>query len=143
MNKKISIILLVLFLFLTVRSVVLAEEVTNTPPNQKKIDLVCIQNAIEKRENAIIVAFDKKAVAIKAALEARKNALKEAWTKPTRKERLTARLAAWKNFRTAKWQIQKTYQTEVKSAWKTFNTERKNCKITEPVDESNASDLAL
>ncbi|MCX7779010.1 MAG: hypothetical protein N2259_02090, partial [Patescibacteria group bacterium] len=122
MKRKFLIVLFSLFLSLTLTPLVLAEEnVTNTPPatNQTQFDPVCIQNAIEKREGAIIAAYEKKSNAIKTALEQRKNALKEAWTKTTIRERVQARHQAWKNFRQARWTAQKTYHTEVKNAWKT------------------------
>jgi hypothetical protein len=146
MSKKIFTVLLPIFLFLIIAPLVLAQEnLTNTPSvtNQKKFDPTCIQNAVEKRETAVIAAYEKRVAAIKTALEQRKTALKEAWTKPTLRERVQALNRAWKNFRDARWLAQKTYNAEIRSAWQTFNTEKRACHVTESTGESSATDLAL
>ena len=64
-----------------------------------QIDIACAQAAVDKRESAVISAFDKKSSAVRGALEQRKTDLKAAWAKENLKERIKARLEAWKKFR--------------------------------------------
>ena len=165
MKKKIFVIVLSAVLVLTVAQVVIAQ--TTTPnalqnpgvgikkglkarmgigtlsANKPQLDIACVKSAVEKRESAVIAAYDKKTAAIKTALTTRKTALKEAWDKTTIKERLVARLAAWKAFRAAKLGAQKVYVGEIKAVWRQFKTDRKSCGVTETNNESQGTDIAL
>ncbi len=149
--KKKILLLIVSFLFLGIATSVFAVAYDNsgTPygssgTQKPKFDPTCIQTALEKRENAIIAAYNKKTAAIKAALEQRKIALKEAWGKPTVRERVLARVKAWQAFKTAQYKANKTYQTESKAAWQQFYKDRKACKtVTEANDEPNLIDQNL
>lgn len=141
MCKKIILSIIVFGLALLLTLPVLAENTTqpvNTPKAKKQLDLVCLQGAIEKRENAIIAAFTKKAEAIKVALETRKNALKEAWGKTIQKERIAARLKTWNDYRLAIKKARNTYYTEIKAAWTQFRNDRRACG--QPVEVEPAND---
>lgn len=149
MKKKI-ILLIVSFFVLGMTTSVLAVAYDNsgTPydssgTQKPKFDPTCIQTALEKRENAVIAAFNKKTTAIRVALEQRKVALKDAWGKQTVRERVLARAKAWKAFKTANFNANKIYQKEVKVVWQQFNKERRACRITEANDEANGQDLTL
>lgn len=155
MKKKI-ILLIVSFLVLGAATSVFAVAYDNsgTPygnsgsqnngKQKLKFDPACIQTALEKRENTIIAAYNKKATAIKAALEQRKIALKEAWGKPTVRERVLARAKAWQAFKTAQNKANRAYQAESKAAWQQFYKDRKACKtVTEANDEPNLIDQNL
>lgn len=166
MNKKILVIVLSAVLVLTVAQFVFAQTtatpsamqnsgvglkkglkkdvgVGTTTAKKPQLDVICIKNAVERRESAVIAAYDKKTTAIKTALTTRKNALKEAWSKITTKERLAARLAAWRVFRAAKLGAQKIYVGEIKATWQQFKIDRKSCGVTEMNDESQGTDIAL
>ena len=110
---------------------------TSTPPvitakpAPQPFDPICIQNAIEKRDSAVIVAFDKFSVAIKTALGIRKDALKAAWAKPTTKERREAVRAVWNDYKKATRQAGATAKQERKAAWDQFRKDRMDCKNKE------------
>ncbi len=100
-------------------------------------DPVCVQNAVEKRENAIIVAYDTKVQAIKNALVAKKAALVAAWGKTDQKERVQARQKAWEDFKSAVKTATQSFREAVKNAWKAYREERRACQLkveAEPVN---------
>lgn len=90
-------------------------------------NVACVQSALDKRESALISAIDPFATTIKSALQTRATALKDAWAKPTVKERREARLVAWKNYKTSAKSAHDTLRSAKKSAWATFKTEMKAC----------------
>lgn len=94
---------------------------------ERKLDLACMQTSVEKRDNAIIAAWDKFTPAIKTALETRKTALKSAWTNTDKKARREAIKKTWTDYRDAVKTTRKTFNSERKAVWKTFNVERKSC----------------
>lgn len=94
---------------------------------RKPVDIVCMQNAVEARDNAIIVAFDKYATSGKMELEKRKTELKSAWAISDHKTRKEAIHKTWKIFREAKRELTMSMKKDVQEAWKQFNTERKKC----------------
>ena len=102
---------------------------TSTPPTAEMI--ICIKNAIDKRDTAIIAGVDAFSTAVKNALSARKDALKAAWDKPDKKERQAALKAAWKAYKEAIKNARKDLKTARQNAWKTFNAERKSCNVRE------------
>src|SRR3990167_971175 len=71
----------------------------DTPVSVKpSIDLVCMQNAVTKRDNAVIAALDKYHASWKKALETRRESLVAAWQMTDRKERWSALRKAWAEF---------------------------------------------
>ena len=92
------------------------------------VDTNCIKTAIEKRDSAVISAFDSYAAKIKTALQIRKEALKSAWDLTVKKDRNNAVKTAWKNFKDSRVNTQKEFKTAKLNAWKTFKTDRKTCK---------------
>ena len=99
-------------------------------------DVACVQNAIDKRDTAIIAALDTYHTAIVATLTTRKNALKAAWALTDRKARRAAINAAWKQFRADSRTAMRTLSTAKNNAWKQFRTDRKVCGKV-PADEAN------
>lgn len=100
---------------------------TTTP--KIKTDVVCIKNAIEKRDTAMIAAYDAYSVAIKKNLTIRKDATKAAYDKANPKERAAAIKKAELNYLKATIKAKKDFMTARKNVWKTFYNERKSCKI--------------
>jgi hypothetical protein len=92
-------------------------------------NLSCVKTAVEKRENAIISAYDKLATDMKAALEKRKNALIQAWGISDAKARRAARLAVWKTYKIDQLTARKTNREAIKNAWQQFYTDGKACKV--------------
>lgn len=112
---------------------------TNTPSNtmikmndkaEKVLNVQCIQNALEKRDTAIITAHGAYNTSIVAGLTARKDGLKAAWAKTTREERRVARKAVWDTFRTSHKSTHEGLRTVRKASWSTFDTDMKACGVT-------------
>lgn len=117
---------------------------TPTPVPPKTVNVVCIQAAIDKRDTAVTSAYDTLHTSIVAALNTRKEALKNAWTKTDRIERRTALKNAWAIYHTSRRSAQQAWRASRRSAWQTFRTEAKSCGPTIIFDASNeASDITL
>ncbi len=146
MKKTVLILLIALFLIGGL-SFVLAEDKVifpNSNANTKnKVDLVCMQKAVETRETAVAAAYDKQTTTIKSGLAARKLDLIEAWKKQTVRERTLAIVAASKKFRSTRFNAHKTYQQEVRLAWTAYKQQAKVCRNIDKEVEGNATDLSL
>lgn len=103
---------------------------TTTPPVRKTLDLACMQSAVEKRDNAIIAAFDAYSASVKTALTTRRDALKAAWGLTDRIQRRDAINAAWKAHRKARNDAFRTLRDARRAAWKQFRADAKTCKAT-------------
>lgn len=121
--KKIISSILIVFIFGI--GLIAFAETTNT---KKTVDLTCMQIAVEKRDNAIITAWDKYTASVKSALETRKSALKSAWAITDKVQRVAAIRTAWSNYKSAIKTARKTWATEKRSAWQTWKTDAKTCK---------------
>lgn len=102
---------------------------TNATSTPSSINVICVQNAIEKRDTTIITAHNAYNTSITNALTARKDALKLAWAKPTTKERREAQRAAYKAFNVSVRAAHENLRSARKAAWSTFNTDMKNCGV--------------
>lgn len=100
---------------------------TSTIKAKKVVDLVCVQNAITKREDAVMVALDAYASSWKNALSIRKTSLVAAWKIENQKERNVAIKAAWSTFKTSVREMNTTRRTAIKTIWNTYKTERRVC----------------
>lgn len=103
-------------------------------------DLSCMQSAVEKRDNAIIDAWDDLHDDMTAALTERRDDLKSAWGLSDKKERRAAIKAAWKAFKAARKDAHKAFGAARKDAWKTFKTDAKACKGSGEETESESAD---
>lgn len=108
---------------------------------KKEIDLACVGTAVEKRENAIITAFDTENSAIKVALIARKDALKAAWAITDQKARQTTIKKAWSDFAVVAKKAKTQLRKDREAAWKTFREDIKACKATNAVSEESAKGI--
>lgn len=142
MSKKIFTLLLVIFLFLAIAQIVMAVE-TNTQRSKPTVDIPCLQNAIEKRDTAMIAAWDKFSATAKSALEARKTALKNALGLTDKKERRAAWQKAWSDWKTAAKNARLTFWKEKKAAWKQFYLDRKTCRGTSEDTSAEGFDVNL
>lgn len=105
------------------------------------LNVSCIQNAVEKRDSAIIAAHNTFNTSITNALTARKDALKTAWAKGTRQERTSARKAAYDTFRTAQKNAHESLRSVRKSSWNTFDTDMKACGVNKEAHGERASEV--
>jgi hypothetical protein len=113
-------------------------------PASAALDLSCMVSAVEKRDNAIIAAWDTFSTTHKTALETRRDALKTAWADSNKATRRAAVRNAWRTFRNSKKNAWRTRKSAIRSAWRTFNAERKACGA-QAADESGtqATDLTI
>ncbi len=102
-------------------------KVTLGESSNTAVDPVCMQNAIEKRDTAIITAFDTYHGSVRAALIARKDALKAAWAITDKDGRGDALLSAWKTWYKAVRDARKAFRDARKSVWHNFEIDRKAC----------------
>lgn len=123
-------------LAVTVATPVLAATPSPSPRAKRVVNLSCIQKAVEKRENALIAAFDAYAASMKTAFTTRRDALKEAWNKTDRGDRGAAIRAAWDAFRTSRRTTRATFHTTRKNAWTTFRAERRACRVADSADDT-------
>ncbi len=105
MNKTFGISLVASLLSLAIALPVIGQTTNTTTPTATsthsmagEVNLVCMQNAVLKRETAIASALDAYYNAEKAALTARTSALNSAWGIADRKARRAALKSAWKTF---------------------------------------------
>lgn len=92
------------------------------------VDLACMKTAAEKRDNAMLAAFDTFRVNVKKALETRRDAFKAAWDITDRNERKKAIRAAWAAFDASSKKARRELDAAKKSAWSAHRTEAKQCK---------------
>jgi len=125
---------------------VVAQSPTPSPtPKPKKVDLACMQSVVEKRDNAIIAAFDTFSTSMKTAFTARRDTLKATWGISERAQRRSALKNAWHTFRTARRTAVRTYRTARHNTWRQFRTDRKTCRSASAAEEpaNEASDLTI
>ena len=102
---------------------------TPTSPKGKQVDLTCMKNAVEKRENALRAARETYFSKLNQAYEERKTALLNAWSIENHQERRRAIHSAWENFRKSVKSAKAEYRKAHNQIWKTFVQDRKNCKF--------------
>jgi acyl-CoA reductase-like NAD-dependent aldehyde dehydrogenase len=115
---------------------------TPTPPKGKEVDLACMKNAVEKREDALKTARETYFNKISQAYDERKTALLNAWTIQNHKERRQKIQEAWNNFRKSVKSAWSEYKKAHNQIWKTFVQDRKNCD-SGPTGENPGIDLSF
>lgn len=154
-NKIISMFLMVFFIFIGM-TFVNAQDITPTitpspsatpsptaaPSGTPSADLICMQTAVEKRDNAIIAAWDNLSSSMKTALQTRRDALKSAWGISIKKDRNKAIRSAWTNFKLARRIARRNFLAARRTAWDQFGIGIKNCHVTSN-PESRDSEVSL
>ncbi len=142
MTIKIISVLLAMPLFAALALPGLAEEITPTPtPTPTSAPtisptpspalgagLVCVQTAVEKRENAIIAAFDVFSTSSKTALQTRRDALKAAWALTEKKARKAAIKKVWNDFTVTTRNSRRALNKTRAAVWKQYKKELKACR---------------
>ncbi len=108
---------------------------TTQPVKKNQLDPACMQNAVEKRDNAIIARVDSFATFVKGALEIRRDAQKTAWTITDKKQRQAALKNAWAKFKGTWAKAFKKLRTDRTTAWKQFYIDRKACGSNAPIND--------
>jgi hypothetical protein len=111
-------------------------------PEKKEVDLTCMKNAVEKREEALKTARETYFNKISQAYDERKTALSNAWTIQNHKERQRKIHEAWNNFRKSVKSAWAEYRKAHNQIWKTFVQDRQNCK-SGPTGENPGVDLSF
>ncbi len=107
------------------------------------VDATCMQTAVETRETTLVSAWDTFNTSIKAGLEARKTALKDAWGLTDVKAQKKATIAGWKEWKKDSKEAHVALKKERKSAWDAFKkTTKDTCKVTAPKEEALEKDTA-
>jgi hypothetical protein len=115
---------------------------TPTHTKEKEIDLACMKNAVEKREDALKTARETYFNKISQAYDERTTALSNAWTIQNHKERQQKIHEAWSNFRKSVKSAWLEYKKAHNQIWKTFVQDRKNCG-SGPTGENPGIDLGF
>ena len=105
------------------------------------LDIACIKSAVEKRDTAIIAAFDALHDSAKTALIARKTALLAAWDIADRTARRAALKNAWKTYGEAIASARRTFRAARLAAWQQFRTDRKACGKAATSDDRTESGI--
>jgi len=143
MFKKVLLLTVFTALFFGLCPLIYAEEnpsPTPTPvlkptPKLKTIDQTCMQNAIDKRDGAIIAAVDVFATFMKTALTTRKDTQKTAWGINDRTQRKVSLKDAWTKFKGSWLTALKNLRKARNAAWKQFYIDRKVCGSTSLMDD--------
>ncbi len=101
------------------------------------VDITCMAEAVETREDALIEAWTDLNTAVSAALTDRKEALMDAWDISNQSDRTKAVREAWKDWKNDKKAAHAEFRSDRKTIWAAFNkTAKSTCKTTLPKDES-------
>ena len=104
------------------------------------INNVCVQTAVDVREQSIIDAWGVFNTSMMLTLSARKSALHDAWGMTDAKARRVARATAWETFRVSNKKAHEALRISRKSTWDIFRTASKACNV--PVVEAHAVEVS-
>jgi hypothetical protein len=113
-----------------------------TRNQMKKVDPVCLQNAVEKRETSLISALTAQHGAVITAHTVRKDSVKAALLLPTKKEVNDARNLANKNFETSVKKAKSEMKTVREAVWPTFRADMKACGHIE-MERATVTEMSL
>lgn len=91
--------------------------------------LSCIQSAVEKRENALVVAIDAHSTTLKTALTTRGTDLKAAWGISNNKQRQAAINAAWSKYNRSAKTINENLRKARNQNWQMYELSRRKCGV--------------
>ncbi len=111
-----------------------AQTTTPTTTPMTGIDLACMQLAVERRDNAILLAFGNKTAAVQTALTQRRDALKSAWGETSPRQRRRLRASAWTSYRELLIDAAQDYRQASRTTWGQFKASARTCRV--PSNES-------
>ena len=100
--------------------------------------LLCVQKAIDNRDNAILMGLDVYYPAAKTALQTRQAALKNAWTQTDQKIRKDVIKTIWKSYKNSAKSARTAMKGAQKVAWKKFEADRKACSPKAAGDDNGS-----
>ncbi len=103
--------------------------------------ITCSKAAMDKREDAIIAAWNAYYPAITTALTTRKSSLNTAWSGTDAKTRIAARKATWTKYYASVNEASAKLKSAKKAARATFDSETKTCKLPVPDESSRADNI--
>ena len=99
-----------------------------TSKDTPKIDVSCIQNAIDERDTSLATMVNTWSLSVKNALETRRDAEKASWNISGYKERRFAQREAWSDYGKILRNANADKKKERVRAWKKFDHDRKQCE---------------
>lgn len=96
----------------------------------RNVDINCMKPLVEKRENALLSAWESYAGEIKTARETRKSELLNAWSIEDPFLRHSAIKSAWNKWRLSVITAKNHWITERIKIWSNFRAEAQNCQAT-------------
>jgi hypothetical protein len=110
-----------------------------------KYDGACMSSAVDKRDTAVVTAFDTFSASLKTALTTRKDALKAGWSQTSTDARKSALKAAWQTFQQSQKSAREAFRKSKQAAWKQFKTDAKTCKAntSEEGGSAETGDVSL
>ena len=120
---------------------VLADDPSSTHSKKEKdpVDLVCMQNAVVKRDNSVITSVGTYSSDVKRLLETRRDALRAAWIITDKKARKEALKTAWRGYDSNYKNTRKAFKKSKDGAWEMFRADRKVCRDRDNDEEKSAS----
>jgi hypothetical protein len=120
-----------------------ADNEAATSSKNHRVNLTCMQTAVDTRETKITNTFKTFQEDTLAALAMRKTALNKAWGESDKVERGKMVKSAWADWKTAQKKSHTALKVGRKSAWENFKTTVKtSCKETLPKEEMLQKDAA-
>ncbi len=98
------------------------------PIIDRNVDLNCMKTAVEKREDALLAAWETYSNKVKEARYTRKADLLAAWSIEDPAKRYLALKTAWEKYRTSVMNAQKEWNQSRKTIWNEFTRDAKRCK---------------
>ena len=124
---------------MTAGAAVYAGDTINVKANKPEVNVTCMQNAVEKRDNALVVAVDAYHTSVRGALLARRDALQAAWEKTERKERRAALKAAWQTYKETRATAGKALKEIKRASWQTYKIDWKACGYSGASDDKTGA----
>lgn len=138
--KKILFSLILSAFVLSAASVVVAAETKGRAKSPARaLDTVCVQNAIDKREAALLAAFDTRYTSTRVTIQKRNEAQKMAWQMAEAKDRKTALKKVWVDNSASMGKVMREWQGNRAASWRQFNTDRRACGPTAAAEDGNTS----
>lgn len=136
---------LALGLMLSLLALPVIADNTNSNANSanKTVDLTKMQFAVDTRDTAVLLAWDKYAEDVKSALKTRRTALKAAWALTDKTTRRTAIKGAWTDYRNAVKTTRESFKKAKKDAWTQWKLDSKAAKGNAEDDTSISVDNSL
>ncbi len=120
--------------------------VSRTPRPEATLSVeakACMQNAVDKRDSAIILAVDTFSSSIKSALSTRKDAFKAAWGQSNKVDIRLGLRTAWDAYSKSAKEARRALNAARKAAWTQYRTDARACKPSVEDKSNEGADTQL